>query len=171
MEQSVFFGCGYNYLDPQTLKHRWFGAVWKCEETTQIILGYWFADNKEKLLKLILMSGWEKPSPEMNPQMVNKAYQAFRSVQQRQDWESRSLLPLRMAFTEPWKRVKQGWYILKSNEGYPAHVSAIRKKRLLLWLEHVTVCENEEQLNQFIHQVNLRHQITLKSAPFCYLKR
>jgi hypothetical protein len=170
MEQKVFFGFDCNYLDPQTLKLRWFGAVWKFEETTQIFLGYWFADNKDMLLELILRAGWEKPSQEKNLYEVKKAYQAFRTVQQKQDWESRSLLPLRLAFTEPWKRVKQGWYILKSNEGYPAHVSAICKKRLLLLLEHVTVCENEEQLNQFIHQVNLRHQITLKSAPFNYLR-
>ncbi|NEW08313.1 hypothetical protein GK047_20125 [Paenibacillus sp. SYP-B3998] len=171
MEQTVFRGCGCNFLDPLTLQHRWFGAVWTCKNKAQFLLGYWFADNRDKLMALMQLEGWGKTSLEANPLEVKKAYQVFRAAQHKQDWEHRSLLPLRLAFIEPWKRVKLGWYIVKSNEGYPAHVSAVQKKRLLLWLEHVALCENEEQLEQFIHQVNLRHQIALKNVPFRTCKR
>jgi hypothetical protein len=171
MESKVYFGCGCKYLDPYELQYKWFGAVWCYKEDTKMVMRYWFAEKKCDLFYLLKNAGWEQWTLETDPAEVNSVYRSLRSTQQKQDWECHSRLALRTAFCEPWKDMKHGWYILRSNDGYPVHISALHKKKIFVWLEHVSVCESEEELQQFIDQVNLKHSITLKSAPLSYFKR
>ena len=47
---QLYFGTQPGCLDIFTLRYRWFGAVWKYEGNHQIVLGFWFGDNKRALL-------------------------------------------------------------------------------------------------------------------------
>ncbi|MED1469208.1 hypothetical protein [Bacillus salipaludis] len=55
-----------------------------------------------------------------------------------------------------------GWYILRSRKTYPCYVSAIQKKNFSILLEHVSVCETEGHLNEFLAKVNQEHNIQLQ---------
>lgn len=78
-----------------------------------------------------------------------------------QDWGKRSRLPLRVALRNPWRSVSVGWYIIRSRSRYPNYVSAVHKARFFVWVEHVSVCENAQDLQRFIKKVEDTHGIRL----------
>lgn len=131
---------------------------------------YWFGDNESELMTHLQNTGWNQYIRESNTTEIKKIYDAIRSAQRDKDWNQRSLLPLLKPFRKPWKQVKSGWYILKSNDGFPMHISAIRKNRFSVWLEHADVCENEDDVNRFIDQVNTRHHIAIQLTALHFNK-
>lgn len=161
MEAELYFDTGSNYLEPCSLQYKWFGAVWRYENSNQIIVGYWFGDYESDILNQISLAGRSKESLRQQSVGLIKAYEAYRSAQSKLDWNKRTLFPVVTAFREPWRNVKNGWYILRSNPRFPAHISAVHKTRVLIWLEHTAVCESEEDLQRFIDKVNTQHRISL----------
>jgi hypothetical protein len=164
MEAGTYFGTGSKYLEPSTLQYKWFGAVWRYTNSTRIIMGYWFGEDEAELLDQSKKAGWDKCSRMQNPSELRKVYDTYRSAQSEQDWNKRTMLSLFLCFREPWKHLKNGWYILRSNSGVPVHLSAVQKKRIFVWLEHTAVCESVEQIQLFIDNVNSQHQISLTTV-------
>ncbi|MGG3466363.1 hypothetical protein ABES02_02190 [Neobacillus pocheonensis] len=159
-QETLYFGCEKGYLDIHTLKYRWFGAIWKYQGSLKIVMGYWFGDSASEIRKQIQLYGHTHSCETKDLQEV---YSTIRDLQKEQDWKQRSRLSIFAIFKSPWKDVKSGWYILRSRKTYPCYVSAIQKKKLSIWLEHVSVCETEEHLNEFLAKVNQEHNIQLRS--------
>lgn len=156
-----YFGVIPECLDIFTLSYRWFGCTWTVHGSTWVMTDYWFADTRHEIE---MNARRERQVPEMhlvNPESVREMYEAVRRQQAQQDWEKRTRLSCRLVLKEPWRSVKAGWYVLRSRNEYPNYVSAIRKGRWLVWIEHVAVCEHEEDLNTFMHKVNSLHNIEL----------
>ncbi|MCZ8513563.1 hypothetical protein O9H85_14190 [Paenibacillus filicis] len=162
---DVMFGCAQGYLDPFTLQNKWFGAVWCYRDNLQMVMGYWFADSQTDLLNNVRKAGWTHWIDDASSIKLKKVYDSIRMEQEKLDWQRRSCLRLSAAFRKPWKHVKPGWYVLRSNRDFPTHVSAIQKKRYTVWLVHVAVCENEKDLFRFIERVQRQHSIKLYSEP------
>lgn len=158
-KETLYFGCEKGYLDIHTLKYRWFGAVWRYQGSLKIVIGYWFGDSESEIRKQTQFYGHTHYCGTNDLQEV---YSTIREIQKEQDWKQRSRLSFFTLFKSPWRNVKLGWYILRSRKTYPFYVSAIQKKNFYIWLEHVSVCETEEHLNEFISKVNQEHNIQLQ---------
>lgn len=89
-------------------------------------------------------------------------YRSIRNKQQEQDWETRQRLPVMTAFKKPWKNTPEGWYVLRSRETFPLHLSIVQKTKYSVWLEHSAVCENEAELTACITRAAQTHNLQLK---------
>ena len=158
-QETLYFGCEKGYLDIHNLTYRWFGAIWRYQGSLKIVMGYWFGDSQSEIRKQIQFYGQTHSCDTKNLQEV---YSTIRDLQNEQDWKQRPRLSIFAIFKSPWKDLKSGWYILRSRKTYPFYVSAIQKRNFSIWLEHVSVCETEEHLKEFLAKVNQEHNIQLQ---------
>ena len=158
--KPTYFGDGFGYLDIFALRYCWFGAVWQWHGGVRLIMGYWFADSQEELMRQTEQSGWiDVLKADKNE--VKEIYLDIRREQARQDWERRTILSLSILFRKPWREMKPGWYIIRSRSQFPLIASCIRKSRWFIWLEHVRVCENLDDMKNFTYSINQKHGISL----------
>jgi hypothetical protein len=158
-QETLYFGCEKGYLDIHTLKYRWLGAIWRYQGSLRIVMGYWFGESESEIRKQIQFYG---QTHSCDTKDLQEVYSTIQDLQKEQAWKQRSRLSIFAIFKSPWKDVKSGWYILRSRKNYPFYVSAIQKKKFSIWLEHVSVCETEEHLNEFLAKVNQEHNIQLQ---------
>jgi hypothetical protein len=158
---SVCFGCIPGCLDIFSLSYRWFGVVWRWEGELQFVLGYWFADNRNELVKQVKDKGWTDYVQVRNKAQIQSIYHEIRTEQKRQDWEKRSQLPLLSTLRKPWREMKPGWYIHRSRSEFPLVATCIERKKFAVWIEHVSVCEHSADVDDFIRMINLKHGIQL----------
>lgn len=156
-----YFGVIPGCLDIFTLSYRWFGCTWTVHGSTWVMTDYWFADTRQEIELYARRRRQSANTRFANPASVKEMYEEIRRQQAQQDWEKRSRLSFKLIVKDPWRSVKAGWYILCSRNEYPNYVSAIRKGRWFAWIEHVAVCENEQDLKTFVNKVNTSHQIEL----------
>lgn len=162
MTTPLYFECVPSCLDIFTLSYRWFGAVWTEEAGNQTVLAFWFGNDRQDILDQAQREGWGVFVQTKDQQMIQRIYQQIRSQQRVHDWNKCSRLPIHKAFTKPWKDVKPGWYVIRSRQQFPFYVSAIRRERYSMWMQHVGLCENQRELDHFLEQVNGEHGISLK---------
>ncbi len=160
---EAYFGILPGCLDIFTLSYRWFGCAWMVDGSLTVIIGFWFADSQYEVEKMSKRDGQLQKACLANANEVKEMYDEIRRQQALQDWEKRSRLKWMTVFRNPWRSVKSGWYIIRSRKEFPYYVSAIYKGRCFAWIEHVSVCENEDDLHSFIKKVNQHHQIQLET--------
>jgi hypothetical protein len=158
---QIYFGAESHCLDIFILRYRWFGAVWKCKGNYQIVLGFWFGDNQQEIVKQARDARWTSFIDSKDSEAIRSVYKHVRYVQREHDWDKRSRLALHTAFTRPWKDVSPGWYVIRSHSHFPFYIAAVRKKKIFIWLEHVSVCEAEGDVDCFLERVNQVHGIEL----------
>lgn len=161
----TYFGSQNGYLDMHTMRYRVFGAVWKLIDGRKYILGYWFADQKSEILCAIKDVGFTTPIKSQKNE-INEIYQSIRMEQDKENWSKRSRLPFLSIMKKPWKDLRNGWYVLKSSAKFPCILTCIQKKRYSIWIEHLHVCENQNDAIKFVNLINTEHNIYLKSEGF-----
>jgi hypothetical protein len=162
---SIRFGYVSDLLDITTLSCRWFGAIWREENRMNLVLGYWFADSLNELMELVKKAGWQNFMGANDKTSIQMIYTDIRFEQKRQDWERRSRLPVLTRFKKPWKQMPKGYHVLFSRSDLPLIATCICKRKLSTWIEHVCVCENRYDIEEFVAAINQEHGITLKSYP------
>lgn len=156
----TLFGSKKDCFDMHTLRYRVFGAVWKLIDGNKIILGYWFADNERELQYTIRNAGFTELTFSDNSG-INEIYHSIRNEQEQQNWSKRSKLPILSILKKPWKDLREGWYVLKSDDHFPSILTCIQKNRYSVWIEHIQVCENQCDAIKFINLINAEHNIQL----------
>jgi hypothetical protein len=157
-----YLGCMSRLLEPITLEYKWFGALWTIEDAQQIVVGYWFGHRRNDITQKVNELGVTTWNEVIDIENINGIYNSIREKQKEMDWTHRARLPLYTNFKLPWKHVLPGWYLIRSRNQYPLHVSAVQRKRYFIWLEHAAICENEKDLMDFLQKVNQEHQIELQ---------
>lgn len=158
--KRLYFGTGQDYLDIFSLHYRWFGAAWTVDAEEIIVTSYAFADN-EKAVRAKIRNGAPARRDDAHLQEI---YAFIRKTQKDEDWGKRSRLRLFGVRESPWKKMKPGWYVVRSRKHYPLYISAVHVKRFSTWLVHTAVCENREDVADFIQKVNQSHRIKLLEA-------
>ncbi|MCL6457637.1 MAG: hypothetical protein K6T85_06490 [Gorillibacterium sp.] len=126
------------------------------------VVGYWFGTNKAEISRQCRSAGYSSWVDCLDTAVVYGVYQSMREVQKNKDWSTRVRLPLAIGLRHPWKGARSGWYLMKSRNAYPLHISVIHKKKYSLWLEHTGVCDNEQEFLAFIEKVKMVHKISLQ---------
>ncbi|WP_162297105.1 hypothetical protein [Sporolactobacillus pectinivorans] len=145
------------------MHYRCFGAAWTVEEESLVILNYVFADD-EKMAREKVGGGGK--SARRDDARLMGIYTSIRNVQKNEDWNKRSRLHLFGIRKSPWKKVKPGWYIVRSRKHYPFYISAVHVKLFSTWIIHTAVCENQNDVSNFIQRVNRTHHIKLVESLF-----
>lgn len=158
--EPFYFGTGSHYLDSITLRDRWFYAQWMLREGKYVIVNYGFADKEKEAQAKIPFSG----SVQRDDAHLKQIYSAIRAIQKEKDWTKKSRLHLFGVRHSPWRKVKPGWYIIRSRNQYPLYLSAVHVKRFSVWLVHAAVCENQNEVSDFIRQVNAAHHVQLRET-------
>jgi hypothetical protein len=158
----TYFGLHQGYLDIQTMKYRIFGAVWKIANDRKYVLGYWFVDRENEIHSAIQKAGFSDLIKSEKNQ-IDEIYRSIRMEQEKENWSKRKRLHVLSIMKKPWKDLRKGWYVLKSNTDYPMILTCIQKKRYSIWIEHIQVCETEEDIKRFLNLVNIEHNIKLTS--------
>ncbi|MCO7125312.1 hypothetical protein NIE88_05975 [Sporolactobacillus shoreicorticis] len=156
--ELLYYGTGQKYLDIFSLHYRWFSAEWTVEEEKLVILNYAFADD-EKTAREKVGGGGE--SVRRDDAHLKEIYASIRNRQSDEDWNKRSKIHTFRVWESPWKKMKPGWYIVRSRKHFPFYISAVHVRLLSTWLVHTAVCENQKEVVAFIHRVNQTHHIKL----------
>ncbi|KPV41956.1 hypothetical protein [Alicyclobacillus ferrooxydans] len=159
--EKDFFGAIPNCLDLSSLSYKWFGCAWTEQQSRTVITGYWFGDSQSAVETTAMKAGKLANVIRARESDVQVMHSEILKAQRQQDWDNRSRLPLRVILQKPWRNASVGWYIIRSREEYPNYVSAVHKERFSVWVEHVSVCENDGDLEKFVNQVNDTHHIRL----------
>jgi hypothetical protein len=77
---------------------------------------------------------------------------------------NRRKLPFLSFVKKPWKDLRTGWVVLRSSSNFPCILTCLQKKRYSIWIEHVHVCEKENDIKKFLNLINIEHNIHLKSG-------
>ncbi|MFP4976795.1 hypothetical protein ACE6ED_15430 [Paenibacillus sp. CN-4] len=155
--KTYYFGTCRGLLDPVSLEFRCFGAVWYEEHGHRYVVGYGFGEHRVEILRQFNLSLSLRECAD--DRTVREIYQEIRTIQQEQDWSGRTRLPLLAAFKQPWREMRPGWYVLRSRQCFPCHVSFVHKTKTSVWLEHAAVCENDQELQACIQRASDAHQI------------
>ncbi|OMF33060.1 hypothetical protein [Paenibacillus sp. FSL H8-0259] len=156
--KTYYLGIHPHMLDPVSLEYTSFGVLWYEEGKQRYVVGYGFgADQIETLFHFCRASASFTCS---NEQVLYNIYTSIRDKQQERDWQTRKRLALWTAFKEPWKSMPDGWYVLRSRDKFPLHLSVVRKTKYSIWLEHAAVCENEAQLTGYLDRAKQTHHLT-----------
>ena len=159
--KETYFGVISECLDIFTLSYRWFGCVWFIQGSNKVITDFWFADTQYELEKKVNLGEQLRYARLADSSVVKELYEDIRKQQARHDWNRRSRLPFKLLVKEPWRSAKTGWYVLRSRGEYPDYVAAICKRKRFAWIEHVALCETEQDLHSFMAKVNNLHKIQL----------
>ncbi|AIQ39953.1 hypothetical protein MKZ24_30155 [Paenibacillus sp. FSL R7-0297] len=156
--KTYYLGIHPYMLDPVSLEFSSFGVLWYEEGKQRYVVGYGFGtDQIETLFHFCRSSAYFTCS---NEQVLYNIYTSIRVKQQERDWQTRKRLAFWTAFKEPWKSMPCGWYVLRSRDNFPLHLSVVRKTKYSIWLEHAAVCENEAQLTGYLARVKQTHHLT-----------
>ena len=156
---TVYFGCAPQYLDPFSLTHRWFTAVWRYEANLKMVEGFWFSAQKEDVIKQI-KAKWGNGREVTDSIEIKSIYEVIRKKQKQQDWNKRTLLSLKSVFSG--RGTKPGWYIVHSDPNYPFYISLVKKNRFFARIIHADICENAADERIFIEKINREHNIKIK---------
>ncbi|WP_342043883.1 hypothetical protein [Bacillus sp. OTU2372] len=167
----TYFGLHKGYLDIYTMKYRIFGAVWKIVNEKRYVLGFWFADSEKEIHRAIKEAGFNT-TIEMKSQknVLNEIYQLIRIEQDKKNWSKRRMLKVISIMRKPLKDLRKGWYVLKSSNNFPMVLTCIQKKQFAIWIEHIQICETQEDIKKFINLVNLEHNIKLSPEPISFFQ-
>jgi hypothetical protein len=162
LDQTIptYFGLKKDCFDMHAMRYRVFGAVWKSIDGKKIILNYWFGDSEDEIQFDVKNAGYSEFNLS-NIEDLNEVYQSIRLEQDQQNWSKRSKLPIFTIWKRPWKDLKKGWYVLNSTNDFPMVLTCIRKKQFSIWIEHIQVCEAQEDIRIFLNLVNKEHNIKL----------
>lgn len=152
----TYVGVKRHCLDIFSLKYRWFGAAWLHTNQQRIIQNYWFADTEQELLTKLEDYG----KAIRDDSAVESVYETIRSDQTKKDWEHRTLKPIGSRNRVPWKRMKTGWYVLRLQSTFPCYAAAVHVKTFFVWMIHSTVCENQQDFDEFIKKISLDHKLS-----------
>lgn len=155
--EPLYYGTGQKYLDIFSLHYRWFGAEWTIEEENLVILNYAFADDERTARAKI--GGGE--SIQRDNTRLREIYTSIRNRQSDADWNKRSRIHTLGVRESPWKKLKPGWYIVRSRKQFPFYISSVHVRLFSTWLVHTAVCENQKEVAAFIQRVNQTHHIKL----------
>lgn len=158
--EPTYFAFKSGYLDMHTMKYRVFGATWKTIDGRKYILGYWFADNPNEIHRFTQEAGFSNTAKAKENE-INEIYLSIRMEQDKDNWTKRSMLHLFSMMKKPWKDLRKGWYVLRSDANFPMVLTCIQKKRYSIWIEHIQVCETEADIKKFINLINTEHNIKL----------
>ncbi|MFT8390821.1 MAG: hypothetical protein ABF683_06015 [Sporolactobacillus sp.] len=156
--EPLYYGTGQKYLDIFSLYYRWFGAEWTVNEEHLVILNYAFADDEKTARKKV---GGDGESARRDDARLREIYTAIRNTQSDADWNKRSRIHTFGVQESPWKKMKPGWYIVRSRKQFPLYISSVHVRLFSTWLVHTAVCENQKQVAAFIQKVNQTHHIKL----------
>ncbi len=62
---------------------------------------------------------------------------------------------------ENWIGKQPGWYVIKSSKYFPCTITCVQKTRHTVWIEHVGICETQNDMKRLINIINLEHNIHL----------
>lgn len=158
-ERVYYFGMHPYELEPISLEHSCFGAIWYEEDHHQYIVGYGFGTSQIEALSAFSASSAYSTCKDL--QVIHQIYNSIREKQQVQDWSTHKRFPLFSINHEPWRSLKAGWYVLRSRRAFPLHLSIIRKTTFFVWLEHTAVCEDEAELIACINKAKQDHHLHL----------
>jgi hypothetical protein len=156
----IYFGLKKDCLDMYAMRYRMFGAVWKSVDGKKFILNYWFGDSEDDIQCDVKKAGYVEFKLS-NLEDIKEVYQSIRLEQELQNWFKRRKLPILTIWKKPWKNLRKGWYVLKSTKGFPMVLTCVQKKQFSIWIEHIQVCETEEDISTFLNLVNREHSIKL----------
>lgn len=155
--KTYYLGVHPRRLDPVSLEFSSFGVLWYEEGKQRYVVGYGFGtDQIETLYHFCRSSAYFTCS---NEQILDDIYTSIRNKQQEQDWRTRRRLAFWTAFREPWKSMHSGWYVFRSRNSFPLHLSVVRKTKFSIWLEHAAVCESEAQLTGYLDRAKQTHHL------------
>ncbi|MGG3471377.1 hypothetical protein ABES02_28385 [Neobacillus pocheonensis] len=160
----TYFGIGNDYLDVITMRYRVFGAVWQLHNGYRYIIGYWFGDNKKDILNFINCGRWAKLVDQEG--QIEEVYHMVREKQEKELWKKRIKLPNNIKHQENWIEKKTGWYIIKSYNHFPCTLTCIQKTKYNIWIEHICVCESNNDIKKLLNLINLEHNIKLIPDEF-----
>lgn len=158
--RTYYFGIHPDMLEPASLEYSSFGAFWYVENNQRYIVGYGFG--AAQLAVLAQFRAFSAHLTCSDKQILYDIYRSIRNKQQEQDWGTRKRLPVMTAFKNPWKNTPEGWYVLRSRETFPLHLSIVQKTKYFVWLEHSAVCENEAELTACITRAEQTHNLQRK---------
>jgi hypothetical protein len=156
----IYFGLKKDCFDMHAMRYRVFGAVWKSIDGKKIILNYWFGDSEDEIQFNVKKAGYFEFKLS-NLEDIKEVFQSIRLEQELQNWFKRRKLPILTIWKRPWKNLRKGWYVLKSTNDFPTVLTCIQKKQFSIWVEHIQVCETEEDIRTFLNLVNTEHSIKL----------
>ncbi len=164
---QTFFGIGNNQLDITTMCYRQFGAVWQIKNGYTHIIGYWFCDNENDLIKNINSGQWANLINQ--GERISDVYQAIRKEQEKELWEVNVKLPKKIMSQDNWREQKPGFYIVKSSEHFPCSLTCFIKTKNSLRIKHIFICESQNDISKGIDLINIQHNITLSLNNFSIL--
>jgi hypothetical protein len=141
------------------MRYRLFGAVWQFHNGYRYIISYWFGDNKNEITKIINCEGWSNLLN--HEEELNDVYHVIREKQEKELWKKRYKLPNNIKHQENWQGKKTGWYLIRSCKHFPCTLTCINKTKNSIWIEHVCVCESNNDIKKFLNLINLEHNIHL----------
>ncbi|RCX23758.1 hypothetical protein DFP94_1011360 [Fontibacillus phaseoli] len=157
-----YFGTHPHVLEPASLEYSSFGALWYEQDKRRYIVGYGYGTSQVDMLSQFCESSAYLTCTDQR--VIYDIYKSIRDKQQAQDWSTRKRLSLLSAFKDPWKDMDEGWYILRSRNRFPLHLSVVRRKKYGVWLEHAAVCEDEAELMDYIARAKQIHGlVSIKS--------
>jgi hypothetical protein len=126
----------------------------------KVILNYWFGDSEDQIQFDVKNAGYFEFKLS-NLEDIKEVYQSIRLEQELQNWFERRKLPILTIWKRPWKDLRKGWYVLKSTNDFPMVLTCIQKKQFSIWVEHIQICETEDDITTFLNLVNTEHSIKL----------
>ncbi|MEC0167329.1 hypothetical protein [Paenibacillus graminis] len=159
--RKYYIGIHPDVLEPVSLEHSSFGALWYEEKDQRYIVGYGFGASQIEILTEFSTSSALITCTDL--QIIHQIYQSIRNKQQEQDWSAHRRFPLLTFLREPWKSMSPGWYILRSRKAFPLHLSIVQRTNYAVWLEHTAVCEDEAELAACIAKAEQIHHLHIKS--------
>lgn len=160
--RTYYLGIHHNVLEPISLNFSTFGALWYEEDKQRYIVGYGFGSSQiEALYQFCKFSAYYTCTDE---QVIYDIYRSIRDKQQEQDWQTRKRLAWKAVFSEPWRSMNDGWYVLRSRNRFPLHLSIVHKRKYSIWLEHAAVCENEAELLNYMDRAKQSHHLRTLTA-------
>ncbi|MFT9427824.1 MAG: hypothetical protein ABF586_11730 [Sporolactobacillus sp.] len=156
--EPLYYGTGQKYLDIFSLHYRWFGAEWTVEKENLLILNYAFSDDERTAREKVVGSG---ESARRDDARLREIYTSIRNTQSDENWNKRTRIHTFGVRESPWKKMKPGWYIVRSRKQFPLYISAVHVRLISTWLVHTAVCENQKEVAAFIHRVNQTHHVKL----------
>lgn len=156
----TYFGISDLQLDIETMRYRMFGAKWKFHNGYRYILEYWFGDDQTELINNVNNSNL-KNHIHKNEQ-ISEVYQAIRVESEKRLWNKRIKLSNHFHQNEKWENRKPGWYITKSDNSFPCTITCFQKIKNSIWIEHICICENLNDIKKYINLINFEHNVSLK---------
>jgi hypothetical protein len=91
-------------------------------------------------------------------EQISEVYEVIRKEQEKIIWNTRMELTNSL---EKWVGEQPGWYIIISSKNFPCTITCLQKTGQTVWIEHVGVCETQNDMKKLINIINIEHNIHL----------